>query len=345
MARRPRSDGPGTWHHVMNRALARRALFETRGDMRHFLACIARAVRRGTIELHAFCVLSNHFHLLLRSPTGELSAAMRRIQTEYVRRFNRIRRRDGPLVRGRYRSKAVRSFAYRRQLVRYIDQNPVQAGLCADPRAYEWGSARCYATASGPPWLCRDWVEGRVAFEAGRAHYDPVDYPGTAPDGWWHAFAPLVESRLAARGSHDELDSVLTRRDARGDTWIRSAERADGGPSPLPIASAPAVSSRIEERRLRDGAWRVHGPQRRIDGWQPLLAGLLRDLARASFPAIAKRLGVSTAAAHRLAGRHRELLQRDGGYRRAAASVTREILDRTYGAGSDLPADPADTDA
>ena len=104
MARQPRHDDPGSWHHVMNRALARRSLFETSEDIRFFLACVARAVRRGQIEVHAWCILTTHFHMLVRSPKGELSAAMRRIQNRYVRHFNRKRRRDGTLVRGRYRS-------------------------------------------------------------------------------------------------------------------------------------------------------------------------------------------------------------------------------------------------
>ncbi len=79
MARNPRQDHPGSWHHVMNRGIARRSLFESRDDIRFFLACLARAVRRGQIEVHAWCILTTHFHLLVRSPGGELSAAMRRV--------------------------------------------------------------------------------------------------------------------------------------------------------------------------------------------------------------------------------------------------------------------------
>jgi len=133
MTRRPREDEPGSWHHVTNRALARRSFFETRADIRMFLSGIARAVRRGQIEVHAWCVLTTHFHLLVRSPKGELSAAMQRIQNQYVRYFNRRRQRDGSLVRGRFFSRHVDSFTYRRTLVRYIDANPVAAGLCRDP--------------------------------------------------------------------------------------------------------------------------------------------------------------------------------------------------------------------
>ena len=118
MARRPRLDEPGTWHHVMNRGITRRTAFENRDDCRAFLAGIARAVRRREIEVHSFCVTTTHFHLLVRSPSGQLSQAMRRIQNRYVRRFNRSRRRDGPLFRGRFRSRPVDSLTYRRDVGR-----------------------------------------------------------------------------------------------------------------------------------------------------------------------------------------------------------------------------------
>ncbi len=99
MPRRPREDEPGAWHHVMNRGIARRALYEDRRDVRCFLACLALAARAGLIEVHAWCVMTTHFHLLVRSPVGQLSDAMRRVQREYSRAFNR---RHGALARGRF---------------------------------------------------------------------------------------------------------------------------------------------------------------------------------------------------------------------------------------------------
>ncbi|NJN14734.1 MAG: hypothetical protein HC813_03755, partial [Planctomycetes bacterium] len=95
MARRPRNDSADSWHHVMNRGLAKRTLFERDEDYRKFLALVAAEVRAGRIEVHAYSLLQTHFHLLLRSVTGELSEAMRRIQNGYSRWFNRSRRATG----------------------------------------------------------------------------------------------------------------------------------------------------------------------------------------------------------------------------------------------------------
>ena len=102
MARHPRCDGPNTWHHVMNRGIARRTLFESSADIRYFLAQVAWAVHRGEIEVHAYSILTTHYHLLLRSLTGQLGRVMQQVQTKYSRRFNRGRHRDGSLVRGRF---------------------------------------------------------------------------------------------------------------------------------------------------------------------------------------------------------------------------------------------------
>ena len=141
MPRIPRGDVPGSWHHVMNRAIARRTLFERREDFRFFLAQVARSVRRGELEVHAYCLVGTHYHLLVRSPKGRLAEAMQRVQLAYSRWFNRSRRRDGSLVRSRYRSKAVRSLCYRRVLVGYIDANPCSARIAPRPESYPYGSA------------------------------------------------------------------------------------------------------------------------------------------------------------------------------------------------------------
>src|ERR1043166_171410 len=102
MVRPPRADAPDTWHHVFNRAIARRTMFERRDDFRFFLALLACSVRRGDLELHAYSLMGTHFHLLVRSPAGRLAEAMHHVQLAYSRRFNRSEeRRVGKECRSR----------------------------------------------------------------------------------------------------------------------------------------------------------------------------------------------------------------------------------------------------
>src|SRR5262245_4791445 len=207
--RRPRLDEPGTWHHVMNRGIARRAVFEGEADIRFFLAELARAAHRGEIEIHAFAILSTHFHLLIRSPDGLLAVAMREVEREYVRRFNRLRRRDGPLMRGRYLSKPVLSLAYRRLLVRYIDFNPVRAALVPRAAQYPFASAHHYAQRRGPPWLTRGWIEDEVRDATGAPSYDPAGYVDVFGGAVSEPERRLVAARAASAAQDDAADVLV----------------------------------------------------------------------------------------------------------------------------------------
>ena len=186
---------------------AHRSVFEDRECVRYFLSGLARVVRRGLLEVHAYCVMTTHFHLLVRSPTAELSRAMQLVQNRYVRWFNRRARRDGPLFRGRFQSRHVDSLEYRRTLIRYIDHNPVVARMVPTPELYPHGSARHYRETSGPPWLQRSWVESEAmaCAEASRFASDVYRLAFGEPLG--EAMRQLIEARLHsnARGA-DPLD-------------------------------------------------------------------------------------------------------------------------------------------
>src|SRR5262245_4120953 len=199
MSYRDRLDAPGSWHHVTNRGIARRTMFETRADVRKFLALVAWQVRRGYIEVHAYCIMTTHFHLLVRSRVGRLSAAMQQIEEMYARWFNRSRRRDGPLVRARFRSIPVTTAEHWGACVAYIDRNPVDAHIVARPTDYPYGSAAAYARAAGPRWLTRDRVEALVAGRGGLVVFDPTRYADIMMASWPAGTMEWVERALMRR--------------------------------------------------------------------------------------------------------------------------------------------------
>lgn len=161
MARRPRIDFPGAFHHVMNRGAARQTTYKNEWDRGLFLEVVERSVSRFGIEVIAFALMGNHYHLFLHSPDGQLSPTMQYIGRAYTQAFNSIHGRDGALFRGRFHSVLVDSEAYFGRLIRYIELNPVQAGACSidELQRHEWSSFRYSSGLTSPPhWLSTDHV-------------------------------------------------------------------------------------------------------------------------------------------------------------------------------------------
>ncbi len=325
MPRIPRHDATGLWHHVMNRGIARRTLFESELDIRTFLARLAWRVHAHQLEVHAFCVLTTHFHLLVRSLTGELPSSMCVAQREYARWFNRTRRRDGPLFRGRFMSKCVDSLAYRQHLVRYIDFNPVGAGLAATPALYPHGSARCYARRDGPPWLARDWIESTVCRSIGSQVFHPRDYPAAFGQPVSERLSRLIERRIAIRkAGEDPLDDLLGAAPDQVLEWMRrKAELADGMPVGMPVCDGDDVREVVQHARASRESWRVGATRKNVDAWLQLEVALLRDLCGLRWSEIGSRLGSSTHGAWRMYDRHRRRVLADDDY----ANRTAELID------------------
>ena len=306
---------------MINRGLAKRPLFEDRIDIRYFLSRIAREVRKGRIELHAWCVLATHFHLLVRSPVGELSEALRQAQNEYSRFFNRRHRRDGTLVRGRFFSKPVTSVIYRRILVRYIDANAVKAGLASAPWHYPWGSASQYVFRQGPAWLERAWIESAGAADT---RYSGEEYIRTFGGSLDPGAERLVECRLrSTRPTMDELDSLVGSAPSRVLEWMRrKAALADGGQVGLPVCDPRSIHDAVLATRGLRGSWEIKPNGQARSAWDVLEVGLLRALSGSSWRVIASMTRSPVSTCQRRHAVHARLLGEDAVYGTRAAEVT-----------------------
>lgn len=157
MGRKPRQDFDYAFHNVMNRAAAKRLIFTSSTHRIVFFEVLRHVVVATGIQVHAYCLMGNHYHLLVRTPKQNLSIAMQLLSSMFTRRFNRSKKIDGSLFRGRFKSKIVGHDEYLRQLFRYIHRNPVAAGLVRTPEQYKWSSYRFYkAIAQKPEWLTFD---------------------------------------------------------------------------------------------------------------------------------------------------------------------------------------------
>ena len=332
MARRPRADEPGTWHHVINRGLAKRPLFERRYDARFFLARLARQVRLGRLEIHAYSLLTTHFHLLVRSPIGELSEAMRQAQNDYVRRFNRRHRRDGALVRGRFFSKPVDSLAYRRTLVAYIDANAVQAGLVKRCEQYDLGSAAAHMRGAGPRWLSRDWITAEACRVLNLDRFTPAAYRrafGTASERELEELVELVETRATQARTEDPLESLVGRAPHEVQAWMqRRAQLADGHRVGLAVCGRLALRRALDANLEASGPWTVKVGRSIRDAAELAWHGLLHDFAGCTWQGIARHAECSVSRSQRLTEHHRRLLAEDPEYSARAASVLHGALSR-----------------
>jgi len=294
--------------------------------------------RAGLIEIHAFALMRNHFHILVSSTGGNLAEALKLLQNRYSRYLNRRIQRDGGLWRSRFQSKRVRGDHYRRALVSYIDSNALEAAKAVRPMDYAWGSARLFARARRPRWLTTAWVESQVRELTGRSACDTKAYLERFPVRCEPGFLEWVERRLAAsRDADDDLEYLVSAEPRFVRDWLRrKSVRADGRVDPLPVATAEAVSAAIRKMQAERDRLPLQGPRRRrmLDGWILLEAGLLRDACHLAFPAIAGRIHSSRSTAHARVAAHRMAMKTDAIYAARAAECLRAAVIRTIEPGS-----------
>jgi putative transposase len=147
MARHPRLILPGVALHINQRGNNRGACFRENGDYLTYLTHLRHLSGRYGCEVHAYCLMTNHVHLLVTLTEADACAPlMRDLGNCYVRYYNRKYARSGTLWEGRFRSCIVESAAYMLACYRYIELNPLRAGMVAHPGAYPWSS---YAANAG----------------------------------------------------------------------------------------------------------------------------------------------------------------------------------------------------
>jgi putative transposase len=141
MARQPRLTLPGYPHHVIQRGNNKQAIFATAADYRVLLDLLEENAKKFEVAIHAYVLMSNHFHLLASPQTVDgLPKMMQAVGRRYVRYFNDTQQRTGTLWEGRYKSTLIQTDRYLLGCMAYIDLNPVRAGLVAQPQDYPWAS-------------------------------------------------------------------------------------------------------------------------------------------------------------------------------------------------------------
>ena len=183
MARRLRIQYSDAIYHVMARGNGRRDIVQDDADRGRLVACLERAVRRSGWSLYAFVFLTNHLHLVLKTPRPNLAKGMQLFLSSYANGWARRHRHCGHLFQGRYRTELVEDETYLWVLTRYVHLNPVRAGLSATPEA--WISSSCpgyFRRRDRLDWVAYDALLAAWAGEFGRT--DPGELKGDSHQIW-----------------------------------------------------------------------------------------------------------------------------------------------------------------
>jgi REP element-mobilizing transposase RayT len=174
MARPLRIEFPGAVYHLTSRGDRQEAIFEGTEDREAFLDVLAEVVERYHWVCHAFCLMTNHYHLVVETVEGNLSQGMRHLNGVYTQASNRRHKRSGHLFQGRFKGILVDKDAYLLELSRYVVLNPVRAGMVETPAQWPWSSYRAVmGKAPVPKWLSVDGLLSQFGSDraVARAHY------------------------------------------------------------------------------------------------------------------------------------------------------------------------------
>jgi putative transposase len=164
MARPLRIEFPGAVYHVTSRGNALENIYVDDTDREAFLDVLAQVVERFHWLCHAYCLMSNHYHLLVETVEPTLSRGMRQLNGVYTQGFNRRHQRVGHLFQGRFKAILVEREAYLLELCRYVVLNPVRAKLVRAAKDWRWSSYRATAgLAEAPSFLTTDWLLGQLS--------------------------------------------------------------------------------------------------------------------------------------------------------------------------------------
>ncbi|HUF98917.1 MAG TPA: transposase [Ilumatobacter sp.] len=263
MGRILRPDPEGGWHHVMNRGAGRRDIFRHAGDARRFLDLVGQSHHLYGTEVHAFCLMPNHFHLLLHCANGGISEFMHRVGSMYTRSVNDSIGSDGPIFRGRFRSILCTTPSYVDNVGRYIHRNPADLQPSAPLSSYRWSSYAAYlGLVARPNWLntsvLLDWHGGRAGMRDFVEGDSSTSVPGTDLAVWQWA----IETAIAEQ---DISETEVSSRNLTRTITLGIAERLGGEVGQELLSSLPFPNNKARNsaatrvrKRLRAGETDLH---------------------------------------------------------------------------------------
>lgn len=177
MARPLRIELAGGLYHITSRGDRREDIYFSEADRLAWLDIFGQVCSRFNWVCHAWCQMTNHYHLVVETAEGNLAQGMRQLNGVYTQTINRSHRRTGHVFQGRYKAILIEKDRYLLELARYVVLNPVRAGMVREAGAWPWSSyGTMVGTGVAPPWLQTDWILGQFSPQRGRAVKKYIDF-------------------------------------------------------------------------------------------------------------------------------------------------------------------------
>lgn len=242
MARPLRIEFPHAVYHITNRGNARRRIYRDEEDREKFLEVLEAVVRQYHWLCHAYCLMDNHYHLLIETPEANLSRGMRQLNGLYTQAYNRRHRRPGHVFQGRYKSILVEKESYLLELCRYVVLNPVRAKMVKRPEGWKWSSYRATGGVKAvPPFLTVEWIlsqfaGSRVGAQKRYKTFVSEGLPDQSP--WGEVQGQII---LGEEGFVEKLRGLLVEKEG-----IKEIPRGQR------YVNRPALSKIFKEKRVRN---------------------------------------------------------------------------------------------
>ncbi|MBL4867728.1 MAG: transposase, partial [Pseudomonadales bacterium] len=217
MPRPLRIEYENAYYHVMNRGRGRQKIFHGPDYYEAFLTTLAEAHQRFGVEILCYCLMANHYHLLVKTPEANLGRIMRHINGVYTQRHNRMKKTDGSLFRGRYKAICVQEDSYQLQLSRYIHRNPLGRSSAITLENYSWSSYPNYVDKgqSSPEWLYQNDIYSQLGARTRKrekykafVHLGVDDQSGTCANRRTHSRDPVPSRRPAQQRCGRQPDAA-----------------------------------------------------------------------------------------------------------------------------------------
>lgn len=262
MARPLRIEYPGAVYHVTSRGNEKKAVFKDDQDRLNFLNTLQHVNKRYHWICHAYCLMTNHYHVLIETPDGNLSLGMRQLNGVYTQLFNKRHGRTGHLFQGRYKSILIQKDSHLLEVCRYVVLNPVRAKMVEKPEQYPWSSYLATSGMATPhPCLTTDWVLGQFSGKRGKAEKEYRQFVH------WGIGKPTIwtEVRGQALLGEDAFVDKLTDhlRKHRDIPEIPRSQRYTGRPSLEKIFTEKTLGSTAKRNKEIVRAVEEHGYRQR----------------------------------------------------------------------------------